>query len=529
MALSKFCVRNIWLLGLVFALGAGSGSAPSTRPAPALTDAVAALHAARKAQSAAMDAAPARVERLGKVMEARSAIAGAEAALARANAGGTRQQKAEARDALAKAKQNVADAIAEGLERDPQILATISVVKKAELNLEALRWVDLLDLVDPREHALKGEWAFEGNTLVANRRQLVDRAVLRIPVKVPDSYKLHLQFSRASGPVGPFIIFPVGNALAALEFDNHMPRCSGIARINDLSPNHNATQVPGISLHANAMCDVVLEVQRDEAQFSITVELNQNGFLKWSGTESMLSPPENFELLEPHSFALAAWSNRVAFKTVRLITDPRSDPAPEANDSTTQISAVQPHKTPKVVFVIDTSGSMLSKIPQVKEDLTAALNGFAPEQYFSIVAVGNEVTKFAPALVKASPQNITKAREFLDRLSPIGAGDFYPGIAAALSLTPDTIWVATDGTFTQPAKELSEIQNLNRGRRVRINTTLKFANEMDNKAIECLKQLARDNGGICNAPDGTPVPTPNSSPTPSPEKQMPLRSTVFQE
>lgn len=75
-------------------------------------------------------------------------------------------------------------------------------------------WVDLLPLVDPEKHTVKGTWKREGGRLAITDK--VEQGRIVIPVMPSGSYRLHCEFVRASGTDAVYWQLPVGPSAVGL-------------------------------------------------------------------------------------------------------------------------------------------------------------------------------------------------------------------------------------------------------------------------------------------------------------------------
>lgn len=93
----------------------------------------------------------------------------------------------------------------------------------------------------------------------------------------------------------------------------------------------------------------------------------------------------------------------------------------------------------RVLFVLDTSGSMRrdGKIEGAKEALRYVLEHLDPEDLFWIVQYSTTVRTFSEEPLPATPENVKKAVEYVEGLSPGGGTNMYEALLEALSQTAD--------------------------------------------------------------------------------------------
>jgi hypothetical protein len=149
----------------------------------------------------------------------------------------------------------------------------------------------------------------------------------------------------------------------------------------------------------------------------------------------------------------------------------------------------------KVVYLCDSSGSMMNKFDTLRNELRKACDSLKPVQAFDIIFFSED--KFIALdreLLLAVPETKRKAYDFLDKTAPHGSSDPIPGIQAAFKAGPQLIYMLTDGDFPNNQQVIEEIRKLNKDKRVKINT-IAFMDR--GEAYEkLLKQIADENGGL---------------------------------
>jgi len=150
----------------------------------------------------------------------------------------------------------------------------------------------------------------------------------------------------------------------------------------------------------------------------------------------------------------------------------------------------------KVVYLCDSSGSMMTKFDTLRQELRKAADGLKPIQSFDILffAEDNYEALDKKALLLAAPENKRKAYEFLDKTAPHGSSDPIPGLRGAFAVQPQLIYILTDGDFPNNAQVVEEVRKLNKDKKVKINT-IAFM-ERGEEYEKVLKQIADENGGL---------------------------------
>ena len=157
-----------------------------------------------------------------------------------------------------------------------------------------------------------------------------------------------------------------------------------------------------------------------------------------------------------------------------------------------------PSKGIRLVFVIDKSGSMKvrtgqeNRLDKAKRELKRTLVGLSPEKEFFIFFYdGVELPMPGGKLVKATPENISKAIKWIDTVGCNGGTQPMAALQGAFNLKAETIWLLTDGVFFNTDSLINEIRTANARVKSRINTV----SFIDRRGEKVLQQIAKENGG----------------------------------
>lgn len=169
-----------------------------------------------------------------------------------------------------------------------------------------------------------------------------------------------------------------------------------------------------------------------------------------------------------------------------------------------------------IVYILDVSGSMISRINRAERELREALAGMGPDESFDIIAFSDGTQPFDTKLVPATPANVSQANEFLNSLRVLHGTNFEMALRQAFALSGvNVVFIITDGMpsvgETDTKKLLRLTRHLNQGR-ARIYTVGLVgkdpAGEGDPfEAADFLRQMSRDSGGeskIVTLGDRTP-------------------------
>ncbi len=118
----------------------------------------------------------------------------------------------------------------------------------------------------------------------------------------------------------------------------------------------------------------------------------------------------------------------------------------------------------ELVFVVDTSGSMSGfPIEKAKECIGLALDGLYPDDTFNLITFAGDTHVLFPEPVRATPENLKAAREFLESRDGAGGTEMMKAIRAALEPTDDQnhvriVCFMTDGYVGDDMEIIGEIQ-----------------------------------------------------------------------
>lgn len=163
----------------------------------------------------------------------------------------------------------------------------------------------------------------------------------------------------------------------------------------------------------------------------------------------------------------------------------------------------------RVIFVLDTSGSMLesmygrfvgkrgaARIDVAKQELAQAIQNLEPGTLFNILTFASSVMRWKKdGIAVADDATRKEALEWIARLGASGATNLYDSVKMAFEdKDVDTIFIMSDGEPTNgevidPHRIREDVAFWNRHRRIKINTIAIGGN------LEVLEWLAKDAGG----------------------------------
>jgi hypothetical protein len=139
---------------------------------------------------------------------------------------------------------------------------------------------------------------------------------------MPVAYELELTFHRAGQIGGPFVMLPVGDRCVMLELDRGESdgrRCSGLSKIGGTDASRNVTRSRRARISAADLNIVRIYAYTADGRANITAILNGRPLANWEGAVSDITPIEYFAFPNGRQIGLAAWSNRVAFDSVKMM------------------------------------------------------------------------------------------------------------------------------------------------------------------------------------------------------------------
>ena len=166
-------------------------------------------------------------------------------------------------------------------------------------------WIDLLDLVDLKQHNVLGQWQRRGREIYVENTRVGEHWRFMIPVAVEGSYQLHIEFTRIAGR-NVHVQLPVGDRGCTLILAGWSNTYSGLHLIDGLKASENESTISpgGIANDRRYALDVSVEVEDDQA--TIVVRLDGELYLQWRGAVRSLTVHELLELPQPDALGFGA-------------------------------------------------------------------------------------------------------------------------------------------------------------------------------------------------------------------------------
>jgi tetratricopeptide (TPR) repeat protein len=181
-------------------------------------------------------------------------------------------------------------------------------LEKIEKELDALApagpWLDVLKLVNPSKHAVRGRWLRQGRRIgVAATGH--DRVM--IPIAPKGDYELKVQFARSKGDGDVNVVLPVGAACVTLALSEHRARASGLSAVD--GSFHRDKEAPASAgLSNRATHNVHVKVTTKDGSAKIRASLDGKKLLDWSGTPLALSVTDEWRLPNKTVLGLGTYS-----------------------------------------------------------------------------------------------------------------------------------------------------------------------------------------------------------------------------
>jgi|GEM_PF-1024010 len=193
----------------------------------------------------------------------------------------------------------------------------------------------------------------------------------------------------------------------------------------------------------------------------------------------------------------------------RLLTRPK--PKVEAPKPVVSRSAgfgqMQAQRASKVVYAVDVSGAMVPVLPFLLQELRRSVERLDESQSFQVIFFRAE-DQAVPAppsmgdqMLRADRAHKRSLDKIVDKVDPGGRADPLAGLARAISLKPDVVFLLSrnirrTGTETQTGDEvLSHLESLNpkdrRGQRPVVIKTIQF---IDDDPTGLMQSIAHEHG-----------------------------------
>ena len=181
--------------------------------------------------------------------------------------------------------------------------------KLSSLNVEAVGSGDLLKLIDPARHAVKGTWSFEGEVLHSADS---DEGRLQIPFVPPAEYDLRVVVSRHEGDDELIIGLVVGGSQTLVELRTEK---AGLSLVDGEDPDKNGTEVRIPMFPDTRPRTIVCSVRKNRVRVTVDGKM----LIDWQGLASRLSLDKDWSVPEKRALFLGGDNTVYRFHEVTLL------------------------------------------------------------------------------------------------------------------------------------------------------------------------------------------------------------------
>lgn len=184
------------------------------------------------------------------------------------------------------------------------------------------KWTDLLRLVNPTKHALRGTWTMERGALKTTAAPL---ASLYIPIKAPPAYELAVRLTRQDKVNAVHIVFPVGSSRCRLGLDAFAGKKTAMDMVDGAKFGKGPLTLLKQVLTNDKDNEVKIRVApAGKETMRFEVEVNSVVLFRWSGKPSAVVAP-GWGIAPMDSVGFAAMHTTLVVRSVRMRKLPPSD------------------------------------------------------------------------------------------------------------------------------------------------------------------------------------------------------------
>jgi hypothetical protein len=150
------------------------------------------------------------------------------------------------------------------------------------------RSVNLMGLINLKQHALRGDWRSYRDGLISPDSP---RALLRIPYEPPEEYRFEVEVERIGPPEG--LVLCMGGGWQ-VSLDTYGAKNSGLGLLDGKYPRENVTFVNHMVIKGGAPRTIACTVRSRR----VTVTCDGESVIDWIGSLKQLSPPDTDDKME---------------------------------------------------------------------------------------------------------------------------------------------------------------------------------------------------------------------------------------
>lgn len=198
---------------------------------------------------------------------------------------------------------------ASGRQPAPGVAEATAAVSETD-RLDAA--IDLLALIDPQTHAVRGNWRRENGALAAG----MGTSLLQIPFAPPDEYDLSLTAEHVGGQSGIYLGAVAGGRHFLVLIDGYLTS-GGVAGIELLDGElalRNAAQRQGLFLPRGQPFTLTYRIRKN----GLSVERDGGSIFTWQGDYARCSTREIWTVPDPKRLALALANAEYRFTAITI-------------------------------------------------------------------------------------------------------------------------------------------------------------------------------------------------------------------
>lgn len=172
--------------------------------------------------------------------------------------------------------------------------------------------VDLLKLVNPRQHVVKGRWLAVRRTLLTDASR---HCILQVPYLPLEEYDLSFDAERLRDVNDLQIALPIGRNQPTLVLDGRGGKVSGVSTLDGKGADGNETTHRGRVFPDTGAVTIVCRVRKD----GLKVTADGKTVIDWTGDVSRFAHPRDWELPNKRAIGLGRFEACFSFSRIELM------------------------------------------------------------------------------------------------------------------------------------------------------------------------------------------------------------------
>lgn len=187
-------------------------------------------------------------------------------------------------------------------------------LRQVRNEIEGPGWLDLLPLVDPHRHALRGAWEVRDAKLTGGRG---DWDSIILPVVPNGDYRIHVGFKRLEGSGDVAVLFPVGTSRECFILSAYNGDVGGLVLLQGRDEGERPDSVRPSRLENGRQYELQIQVTLKGHSANIDVTLDGKTYYTWAGPQSDLSSAGYIQPTKP-ALGLGGFRSVIEFNDARL-------------------------------------------------------------------------------------------------------------------------------------------------------------------------------------------------------------------